>query len=95
MVCTKAAYQFDVVPGANVRYVVPNSCAPGAPNVLFLRPMVVRNNVRLEVTMDGRTVRSRGLAHVQPSEMIRLSLDRDEIAVTDGAPSHQLEVSIR
>ena len=70
-----------VAPGANVRYVVPNTFVPGRENVLFLRPLVVKNEARLEVRVDGQEIRSRRLAHVQPSEMIRLSLDKDAVSV--------------
>ena len=76
-----------VVPGANVRYVVPNTFVPGRENVLFLRPLVVKNEARLEVRVGGQEIRSRRLAHVQPSEMIRLSLDKDAVSSSVGAKS--------
>ena len=44
--------------GANVRYVVPNTFAPGRENVLFLRPLVVKNDARAggESRWQGREV---------------------------------------
>jgi NADPH-dependent 2,4-dienoyl-CoA reductase/sulfur reductase-like enzyme len=69
--------------GANVRYVVPGSFAPGRQNVLFLRPLVVKNDARLEVRVGGQEITSRRLAHVQPSEMIRLSLDEKAVSALE------------
>ncbi len=62
--------------GANVRYVVPQACAADRENVFFLRPLVVKNDARLEVSVDGQVIRTRRLPHVQPSEMIRFTLER-------------------
>jgi hypothetical protein len=82
-------------PGANVRYVIPNQYAPGRQNILYLRPLVVKNDAVMEVKVDGKTVRSRKLAHVQPSEMIRVELSPSDLASADLAPSPLMEVSIR
>jgi NADPH-dependent 2,4-dienoyl-CoA reductase/sulfur reductase-like enzyme len=84
-----------VTPGANVRYVVPNACAPGRKNVLFLRPLVVRNDALLDVRVDGQAVKSRRLAHVQPSEMIRLALDEDVVPAAGAGAAKVMEVSLR
>ncbi len=81
--------------GANVRYVVPGASAPGRENVLYLRPMVVKNNAVLEVTVDGEGIRKRKLAHVQPSEMIRIALKAGDIPAADPAKPNLMEVSIR
>jgi NADPH-dependent 2,4-dienoyl-CoA reductase/sulfur reductase-like enzyme len=80
--------------GANVRCVVPNACAPGRRNVFYLRSLVVKNNARLEVKVGGREVRTKKLAHVQPSEMIRFDL---EPGMTGEARSAEdaLEVAIQ
>jgi NADPH-dependent 2,4-dienoyl-CoA reductase/sulfur reductase-like enzyme len=83
---------YGVTPGANVRYVVPNSCAPDRENVFFLRPLVVKNDAELTVRMDGQLVRSRKLAHIQPSEMIRLSLEPGSIP---SGGSHVVEVALQ
>jgi len=81
-------------PGANVRYVIPNQCAPERPNILYLRSLVVKNDAILEVRVDGRTLKSRRLAHVQPSEMIRIELAAADLAGIEVAPSSQMEVSL-
>ena len=90
-----SAAQSKVAPGANVRYVVPNAYVPGRENVLYLRPMIVKNDAVLEAAIDGAGIRKRKLAHVQPSEMIRLVLRADEIPAADPARPNQMEVSIR
>jgi NADPH-dependent 2,4-dienoyl-CoA reductase/sulfur reductase-like enzyme len=87
-----------VTPGANVRYVVPNACAPDRQNVLFLRPLVVKNEAVLSVRIDGKEVKTRKLAHVQPSEMIRLPLDPGTLPAADhagGGVPPVMEVSIK
>jgi NADPH-dependent 2,4-dienoyl-CoA reductase/sulfur reductase-like enzyme len=89
------AFAPKVTAGANVRYVVPNAWAPGRENVLYLRPMVVKNAAVLEVTVDGAGVRTQKLAHVQPSEMIRVTLKSDDIPSVDPAKPSLMEVSIR
>ena len=90
-----APAQVKVIPGANVRYVVPCTCATDRENVLFLRSMVVKNNGVLEVKADGSTLLTRKLAHVQPSEMIRLALPASPALAGSGAARTGLEVSIR
>ncbi len=77
--------------GANVRYVVPNACAADRENVFFLRPLVVKNDARLEVSVDGQIVRSRRLPHVQPSEMLRFSVEPGALPAGGAA----MEVAIR
>jgi NADPH-dependent 2,4-dienoyl-CoA reductase/sulfur reductase-like enzyme len=89
-----------VSPGANVRSIVPNACAPGRRTVLMLRSLVVKNDARLVVSRGGQEIRTKRLAHVQPSEMIRVVLEPGEVplpAVPDaaGEPSAAVEVSIR
>ncbi|HEY9595295.1 MAG TPA: FAD-dependent oxidoreductase, partial [Spirochaetia bacterium] len=81
-----------VTPGANVRYVVPNSCDAERENVFFLRPLVVKNDAQLEVRIDGQVIKTRRLPHVQPSEMIRLSLPPG--SVPHGAESHIVQVAL-
>jgi NADPH-dependent 2,4-dienoyl-CoA reductase/sulfur reductase-like enzyme len=88
-------HMLPVASGANVRYVVPNACAPDRQNVFFLRPLVVKNDARLEVRVDGQEIRSRRLEHVQPSEMIRLSLDKEAIPAAESGVARVVEVSLR
>jgi hypothetical protein len=80
--------------GANVRCVVPNACAPGRQNVFYLRSLVVKNNARLEVRVGGQEVRTKKLAHVQPSEMIRFDLEPGVVGEPRSA-GDVLEVAIQ
>jgi NADPH-dependent 2,4-dienoyl-CoA reductase/sulfur reductase-like enzyme len=90
-----------VSPGANVRYVVPNTCALGRQNVFFLRPLVVKNDAVLEVRVAGREVRTKRLAHVQPSEMIKFTLAAEDLPPAPGGaagaagPGPVMEVAVR
>jgi NADPH-dependent 2,4-dienoyl-CoA reductase/sulfur reductase-like enzyme len=81
--------------GPNVRYVAPARVEPGRDNKLYLRSMVVKNDAVLEVKLDGKVLRSTKKAHVQPSEMLSVSLGRDELAAAEGFPDAALELSIR
>lgn len=83
-----------VVPGANIRYVVPNAWQPGRANVLFCRPLVVKNGAALAVRVDGREIRRRKLAHVQPSEMIRIALERGDLPEPVPGQPNTMEVSL-
>jgi NADPH-dependent 2,4-dienoyl-CoA reductase/sulfur reductase-like enzyme len=92
--------QFPVVGGANVRYVVPNRYIPGRDNRFYLRSLVVKNQAELVVTLAGEPIKSRRLAHVQPSEMVSFTIDA-ALEVPDapesgaGPDGNRLEVSIR
>lgn len=86
--------QHRVVPGANVRYVVPNRYFPGRENRFYLRALVVKNQARLEVRIGGETVKQRRLAHVQPSEMVSFTLRPAELAGLAPKADNALEVSI-
>jgi NADPH-dependent 2,4-dienoyl-CoA reductase/sulfur reductase-like enzyme len=80
--------------GANVRCVVPNAYAPGRRNVYFLRSLVVKNDARLEIRAGQRELRVKQFAHVQPSEMIRFTIEGD--ALNGGATaSGEIEVALR
>jgi len=85
--------------GANVRSIVPNSCAPGRETVFTLRSLVVKNDARLIVRVGGQEVRTKRLAHVQPSEMIRFVLEPGAVpGAVRGSPSDpasSMEVSLR
>ncbi len=79
--------------GANVRSIVPNACAPGRRNVLYLRSLVVKNDALLELSAGGEKLRTKRLAHVQPSEMIRFGLEAGAIQNINSGTA--LEVALR
>ena len=84
--------QHPIIPGANVRYVIPNRYRPETQNRFYLRSLIVKNRAELVVSLGGRALVRRKLAHVQPSEMVSFAL---EAAHLSGAPDgKELEVSI-
>lgn len=88
----RAGVQLRVKAGPNVRYANPGRVAVGRENKLYLRSLVVKNDAVLEVKLDGRTVRSIKKNHVQPSEMISLSVGSADL---DGATADSvLELSL-
>jgi NADPH-dependent 2,4-dienoyl-CoA reductase/sulfur reductase-like enzyme len=87
--------QHRVLPGANVRYVVPNRYFPGRENRFYLRSLVVKNQARLEVRLGGQLARERRLAHVQPSEMVSFTLKPADLrGLPPAGADPSLEVSI-
>lgn len=62
----------EVMAGANVKYVVPNSYSPSRNNGFYLRSMAVMERARLTVSLNDRIIYDRKLRHVKPAEMIRL-----------------------
>jgi NADPH-dependent 2,4-dienoyl-CoA reductase/sulfur reductase-like enzyme len=81
--------------GSNVRYVVPSRVEAGRDNKLYLRTMIVKNDAILEVRQDGKILRSIKKTHVQPSEMLTLSLGTAELAEATGESDAALEISIQ
>jgi len=92
---TYARQQCRVAPGANVHYVIPGRYFPEAANRLYLRPLIVKNQAELLVTLDGEPVKRKRLPHVQPSEMVSLTLEPEELASGAGREGRLLEVSIQ
>ena len=83
-----------VAAGANVKYVVPNRYLPGRDNRFYLRSLIVKNKAELVVTLGGQPLKSRKLAHVQPSEMVSFQLDAADLASDSDSPEKKLEVGI-
>lgn len=65
--------------GANVRSVTPNKLNVEEDNPLYLRSMIVANETDLEIRLDNRVIKRIQKSHVQPSEMITLSLGKKEL----------------
>ena len=66
--------------GSNLRYVNPSRVDPERDNKLYMRSLVVKNDALLEVKVDGRVVKSQKKPHVQPSEMLTVSLTAQDLA---------------
>ncbi|MEN6499174.1 MAG: FAD-dependent oxidoreductase [Rectinema sp.] len=76
----RPARELRVKAGPNIRYVMPMRVNLERENRFYMRSLIVKNDARLEVRLDGAVVRSRRLAHVQPSEMLSLMLVPEELS---------------
>lgn len=90
----QAETHYRVVPGANVKYVLPNSYSPERENTLYLRPMIVKNKAELVVTVDGEQVLKRRFPHVQPSEMMSVKIGPSRLSNLRPDQTNVLEVSV-
>lgn len=66
--------ELTIKPGANIRYVNPTRINPDVESDVYMRPLVVSNNARLQILVNGEVVKQQKKPHVQPSEMIKLKL---------------------
>ena len=64
---------------SNVKYVIPNSYNPETEQTFLLRPMIVKNNARLRVTLNGVPIVEKKLIHIQPSEMISIKIGPEKM----------------
>ena len=68
------ATQVRLKAGSNVRYVNPGKLNPQGENKIFLRSMIVKNDAVLELRLDNQVFRTIKQNHVQPSEMIDVTI---------------------
>ncbi len=71
----RAPPSIRLVSGPNVRYLCPTRAELGRKNKIYLRPLIVKSEVKLEVKLNGSVVESINKRHVRPSEMLWLELD--------------------
>ncbi|MDR1955798.1 MAG: FAD-dependent oxidoreductase [Treponema sp.] len=71
--------QIRVKAGSNVRYVNPGKLNPQRDNRVYLRSLMVKNDAVLEVRMAMRVIKTLKLGHIQPSEMIHLSIGSKDL----------------
>ncbi|MDR2103307.1 MAG: FAD-dependent oxidoreductase [Treponema sp.] len=88
------AAQIRVKAGSNVRYVNPGKLNLQRENKIYLRSLIVKNDAVLELRLDNRVIRSIKQRHVQPSEMINLSLGPGDLEGAAFTPDSALEFSI-
>jgi NADPH-dependent 2,4-dienoyl-CoA reductase/sulfur reductase-like enzyme len=84
--------ELRVKAGANLRYAAPGRLDPERDNKLYMRSLIVKNEAVLEARLDNSVVKSLKKTHVQPSEMLSLSLGRAELEAA--RPDSVLELSI-
>ncbi len=88
----RPAVQLRVKAGSNVRYANPGRLDPKRDNKVYMRSLVVKNDAMVELKADNRLVRQIKKGHVQPSEMITLSVGPKELEGL--GPDSVLELSI-
>jgi thioredoxin reductase len=86
--------QIRIKAGSNVRYVNPGKFNLRGDNKLYLRSLIVKNDAVLELRLDNRVIRSVKQTHVQPSEMINLTLGPKDLAGLTVESDSVLEVSL-
>jgi len=80
--------------GSHVRYVNPAMIDPKQENIIYLRSMIVKSNVVLEMRLDDKLIRSKKERFVQPSEMISFKLGPEDFKGQDFNENSVLEFSI-
>ena len=68
--------QVRISAGANLKYVVPGKLDLENDNPFYMRSLVVSNSGELSIVADGEPVLVKRLRHVQPSEMIHITLPK-------------------
>lgn len=81
--------------GANVRYVTPGKMSPDQPDKLYLRAMIVKNNARVIMKLDNNVVKEKKLSHVQPSEMVSVTLTKRDVESWPTTADSILKVSVQ
>ena len=90
----KPSLQVKVKAGSNVRYVNPAMFNPEKPDRLYLRSLIVKNKAVVDISVDGTPLQQIKQRHVQPSEMISISLSAAGIDPSIFTPDSAMEVSI-
>jgi len=75
----RAGVQYRIKAGSNVRYVNPGRIDPKKANTVYLRSLVVKNDAVLQLKANGVPIKTVKKSHVQPSEMITLSVGGAEL----------------
>jgi NADPH-dependent 2,4-dienoyl-CoA reductase/sulfur reductase-like enzyme len=89
---SKTKTQMKVKAGSNVRYVNPGKLNLERDNKIYLRSLIVKNNAVLELKIDNHVIKSIKKNHVQPSEMINLTITPKDLEGFD--PESIMEFSI-
>lgn len=86
--------QYPLIPGGNVKYVVPNKYDPLRDNKFYLRSLIVKNHAELVVRSKGREIYRKRHRHVQPSEMISFTLTQKDLADLSSESDNRIDVSL-
>ena len=86
--------QIRLKAGPNVRYVNPGKLNPQGENKLFLRSMIVKNDAVLELKLDNQVFKTIKQNHVQPSEMINVTINPKDMEKIRYSTESVMEASI-
>lgn len=87
--------QYNVMPGPNIKYVIPNKFIPDRINNFFMRSMIVKNDAELIIKLNNNIVKTKKQRHIQPSEMISVKLKPELFDGISEKDNPVLEFSIR
>jgi NADPH-dependent 2,4-dienoyl-CoA reductase/sulfur reductase-like enzyme len=91
----RPSVQIRVKAGSNTRYVNPGKLNPHVENKVYLRSLIVKTDALLELRIDNRVIKSVKKTHVQPSEMINLTLGPKDFEGIDLRLDSALEFAIK
>ena len=86
--------QIHTKAGSHVRYVNPARLAPDRENIVYMRSMIVKNDIVLELRLGDKVIKSKKERHVQPSEMISFKLGPKDFEGAELNSNSVLEFSI-
>jgi NADH dehydrogenase FAD-containing subunit len=89
----RSGTQIRAKAGSNVRYVIPNKLDPQADTNAYLRSLIVKDDAVLELRINNRLVKTIKKNHIQPSEMISLTVTPEDMEGCTGDSA--LEFSLR
>ena len=96
--CKASAYRpqthIRLKAGTNVRYVSPGKLNPGAQNKIYLRSMIVKAKAELDIKLDDKLIKTVKLSHIMPSEMIDVTLNKDDLENQNFNTDSVIEFSI-
>jgi len=78
------------VVGSNVRYVAPGKIRTDGKNRIYLRSLIASVGATVEVKVGDTVIKKAKQHHVQPSEMISITVDGSKVE-----PGARVEVSLR
>jgi NADPH-dependent 2,4-dienoyl-CoA reductase/sulfur reductase-like enzyme len=81
--------------GPNLKYVIPNAIHAADGGRFYMRPLIVKQNAVLSVTVGGELVKEKKLQRVQPSEMIRLDISAEELSSHAVTESSAIEIGVK
>ncbi|NBC28871.1 MAG: FAD-dependent oxidoreductase [Spirochaetes bacterium] len=87
--------QIQIRAGANIKYVNPAQFNPDAPDKLYMRSLVVKNNAKVQINVDNVPIRTIKKNHVQPSEMISVKLREKDLEQVRFTANSVMEVSVQ